>query len=82
MLNDKKILIYNLYFGLSNLYTNTQQDHKAKLDYHMSMSFAYMAGGRGVGVRSFKMFCQRGSEFFYLLCVWGSGSVPTPSVKK
>ena len=25
--------------------------------------------GRGVGVRGFKMFCQRGSEFFYLLCV-------------
>ena len=22
-----------------------------------------------MGVRGFKMFCQRGSEFFYLLCV-------------
>ena len=36
----------------------------------MSMLFAYMAGGEGVGVRGFKMFCQRGSEiFFYLLCM-------------
>ena len=33
-----------------------------------------MAGGEE-GVRSFKMFCQRGSEFFYLLCVCvGGGS--------
>ena len=37
-----------------------------------------------MGVRGFKMFCQRGLEFFLLaLCVWGggvggggSGSVP------
>ena len=33
--------------------------------------------GRGVGVRGFKMFCQKGLEFFYLLfacvCVWGGG---------
>ena len=46
----------------------------------MSMLFANMAGGEGVGVRSFKMFCQRGSDFFLLaLCVCvggGSGSVP------
>ena len=50
----------------------------------MSILFAYMAGGEGVGVRGFKMFCQRGSEFFLLaLCVcrgggggWNSGSVP------
>ena len=40
----------------------------------MSMLFAYMAGGEGVGVRGFKMFCRRGSEFFLLaLCVWGRG---------
>ena len=38
----------------------------------MSMLFAYMAGGEGV--RGFKMFCQRGSEFFLLaLCVCGGG---------
>ena len=39
----------------------------------MSVLFAYMAGGEGVGVRGFKMFCQSGSEFFHLLCVcvWG-----------
>ena len=43
-----------------------------------------MAGGEEVGVSGFKMFCQRGSEFFLVaLCVWGgvgvcvgSGSVP------
>ena len=29
--------IYNLCFGLSKLYTNIQQDHKAKLDYHMEV---------------------------------------------
>ena len=52
----------------------------------MSMLFAYMAGGEGVGVRGFKMFCQRGSEFFLLaLCVWGGWGVKfstSPSVKK
>ena len=54
----------------------------------MSRLFAYMAGGEGVGVRGFKMFYQRGSEFFLrALCVCvcvcvggggggGSGSVP------
>ena len=85
MLSNKKyIYIYNLCFGLSKLYTNIQQDQKAKLDYHMSMLFAYIAGGEGngTGVRGFKMFCQRGSEFFLLalcVCVGGGGgsdSVP------
>ena len=75
MLNNKKIFIYNLCFGLSKLYTNIQEDQKAKLDYHMSMLFAYMAGGEGVGVGGFKMFCQRGSDFFCtcFVCVWGGG---------
>ena len=47
----------------------------------MSMLFVYMAGGEGMGVRGFKLFSQRGSEFFLLaLCVCvcrggGSGSV-------
>ena len=41
----------------------------------------YSGRGEGVGVRGFKMFCQRGSEFFLLaLCVCGgeggSSSVP------
>ena len=71
MLNNIKIFIYNLCFRLPKLYTKIQQDQKAKLDYHMSMLFAYMAGGEGVGVRGFKLFCQR-SEFFLLaLCVGG-----------
>ena len=39
----------------------------------MPMLFAYIAGGEGVGVRRFKMFCQRGSEFFLLACVCGGG---------
>ena len=72
MLNNKKILIYNLCFGLSKVYTNIQQDQKAKLDYHMSMLFAYMAGGEGV--RGFNCFVRG------VLCVCvggggGSGSV-------
>ena len=70
MLNNKKIFKYNLCFGLLKLYTYIQQDQKAKLDYHMSMLIAYMAGGEGLGVSSFKMFCQRGAEFFLLaVCV-------------
>ena len=31
-----------------------------------------MAGGEGEGVRGFKMFCQRGSDFD-LFCVCGRG---------
>ena len=72
MLNNKKIFIYNLCFCLSKLYIKifSKQDQKAKLDYHMSMVFAYMADGEGVGARGFKIFCQKGSEFFLVaLCV-------------
>ena len=80
MRNNKKIFIYNLCFGLSKLYTNIQQDHKAKLDYHMSMLFAYMAGGEGgEGLEVLKCFVRGGQNFFVLLCVCvggGSGSVP------
>ena len=76
-------------FWFVKLYINIQQDQKARIDYHMSMLFSYMAGGEGVGVRGFKMFCQRGSEFFLLalcvcVCVW-RGEVrfsTSPSVKK
>ena len=72
------MVIYNIRFGLSKLYTNVQQDQKAKLDYHMSMLFAYMAGGEGAGVRGFKRFCQRGvrifSTCFVCLCE-GDGQV-------
>ena len=72
--NNKKIFIYNLYFGLSKLYTGIQQDQKAKLDYHMSMLFAYMAGGEGVGSEVLKCFVRGGQNFFLLaLCVWGGG---------
>ena len=43
----------------------------------MSMLLAYMAGGEGV--RGFKMFCRKGSEFFstcfvcVCVCVGGGG---------
>ena len=69
VLNNKKIFIYNLCFGLSKPYTNTQQVQKAKLDYHMSMLFAYMAGGEGWGVEVLKIFIRGVRFFFYLLCV-------------
>ena len=54
------------------VYTNIQQDQKAELDYHMSMLFAYMAGGEGVGVRCFKI---EGVRIFStcFVCVWGGG---------
>ena len=51
----------------------------------MSMLFAYMAGGEGVGVRGFKMFCQMGLEFFLLVLGVGGGGVrfsTSPSVKR
>ena len=52
----------------------------------MSLLFAYMTGGEGVGVRGFKMFCLRGSEFcFVCVCVVGGGGVrfsTSPSVLK
>ena len=79
MLNNK--FLYNLCFGLSKLYTNIQQDQKAKLDYHMSMLFAYMAGGEGGGeIRSFKNVLWEGVRNFLLalcvcVCVGGGGQV-------
>ena len=56
----------------------------------MSMLFAYMTGGEGVGVRGFKIFFSEGVRiFFHLLlcvCVWGGGGgvrfSTSPSVKK
>ena len=79
MLKNKKYFIYNLCFGLSKLYTNIQQDQKAKLDYHMSMLFAYMAGGEGVGLEVLNCFVRGGQSFstcFVCVCEAGSGSVP------
>ena len=67
--------MYNLCFGLSKLYTIIQQDQKAKLDYHMSMLFAYMVGEEGGGVEVLKCFV-RGNRIFLLalcVCVWGGG---------
>ena len=84
MLNNKKIFINNLCFGLSKLYTNIRQDQKAKLDYYMSMLFAYMAGGEGWGLEILKCFVRGGQNFFYLhsVCVWrGVRFSTSPSVK-
>ena len=43
----------------------------------MSMLFAYMAGGEGLGLEVLKCFVRGGQNFFYLLCVcvcvWGGG---------
>ena len=56
----------------------------------MSMLFAYMAGGEGVGVEVLKYFV-RGARIFstYFVCVCGGGgggggirSITSPSVKK
>ena len=86
MLNNKKN-IYNLCFGLSKLYINIQQDQKANLNDHMSRFLRIWRAGRGRGVRRFKMFCQRGSEFFLFalyVCVCGGGVKFSiyPSVRK
>ena len=51
------------WFVKTVLYTNIQQDQKAKLDYHMSMLFAYMAGGEwggGGGLEVLKCFVRGG----------------------
>ena len=53
---------------MSKLYTNIQQVQKAKLDYHISMLFAYMAGGEGWGLEVLKCFI-RGVRFLLALCV-------------
>ena len=64
-------------FCLSKLYTNIQQDQKAKLDYHISMLFAYMAGGkREWGSEVLKCFVTGG------VCKGGVRFSTFPSVKK
>ena len=68
MLN-KKIFIYNLRFGLTKLYTNIQQDQKAKLDCHMSTLFAYMVGGEGDGELEVLKCFVRGVRIFFLLAL-------------
>ena len=55
-------------------YYSAGPESKIGLSY---VSVVCVYGGRGGGGgRSFKMFCQRGSEFFLLalfICVWGGG---------
>ena len=66
-----EIFIYNLCFGLSKLYTNIQQDQKAKL---VNVNVVCVYGGRGVGLEVLRCFVRGGQIFFYLLCVcvsWG-----------
>ena len=74
--NNKKIFIYNLCSALSKLYTNIQQDQEAKLDYQCQCCLRIWRAGREWEVRGFKIFYQRGSEFFLLalcVCVWWGG---------
>ena len=70
------------------LYTNIQQDQKAKLDYHKSIC-VYDGRGGGWGLKVLKCFVRGGQIFFYLLCVCGGGGEggwvrfsTSPSVKK
>ena len=60
-------------FWFVKTYTNIQQDKKAKLDYHMSMLFAYMAGGEGVGVLEVLKCFVGGGQNFFLLALCGEG---------
>ena len=63
---------------------------ESKLNYHMSMLFAYMAGGEGVeggGLEVLKCFVRVGVRIFILaLCVCGGGMgirfSTSPSAKK
>ena len=68
MLNNKKIFIYNLCFGLSKLYTYIQQDQKAKLKLSY-VNVVCIYGGRGAGLEVLICFVRGGQIFFYLLCV-------------
>ena len=48
------------------------QYQKAKLDYHMSMLFEYMAGGERVRLEVLKCFVRGGQNFSTcFVCVWG-----------
>ena len=78
-----------MFWFVKTVHTNIQQDQKAKLDYHISMLFAYMAGwrpgsgrgrgggrgagGGGRGLEVLKCFVRGGQNFFYLLCVCVGG---------
>ena len=77
----KKVFIYNLCFGLSKVYTNIQQDQKAKLSY---VNVVCVYGGRGGGLEVSKCFVRGDQNFFYLLCVCGGGGrfSTSPSVKE
>ena len=85
MLNDNKKYLYTTHVLVCQNFTLIfSRTRKQNWIIICHLLFAYMAGGEGVGVRGFKMFCQRGQNFFVSLCVcvgvvWFSTS---PSVKK
>ena len=73
---------YNLCFDLSKLYTNIQQDQKAKL---VTVKFVCVYGGRGGGgvLEDLRCFVRGGQNFCCLLFVCVSGGVmfsTSPSV--
>ena len=55
-------------------YYSAGPESKIGLSY-VNVVCVYGGRGGGMGVGGFKMFCQRGQNFFYLLCVWGGGGV-------
>ena len=73
--NKKKVFIYNLCFGLSKLYINSQQDEKAEIGLsYVNVVCVYGGTGGGGGLEVFKCFV-RGvrifSSCFVCVCVWG-----------
>ena len=66
--NKKKYLNAHYVLVCQNCTLIFQQDQRAKMDYHMSMLFAYMAGGEGVELEVLKCFVSGGQNMFNLLC--------------
>ena len=82
MLNNKKKSYTTYVLVCQNCTLKFSRTKKQNWIIICQMLFAYMAGGEGVGVRGFKMFCQKGSEFFLLALCGGVRFSTSPSVKK
>ena len=76
MLNNKKYLYTNYVLVYQNCTLIFSRTRKQNLIIICQCCLRIWRAGRGVGVRGFKMFCHRGSEFFLLaLCVCRGGQV-------